>query len=252
MGFTSRELYSQFRQAIDVPPIGSAVRWIRFHRAPKIQEVVLDKARVKININSISENQLTSTIDDSKFLINEFLRRLKPSDCVWYTNRGIGVGACLLGDYLESGEVVVFEPNPKRRERLEDIASLNNIQNIHIVPYELASLPLKKEETVDPQITLLPDKETCYLPFENNSGEHSLPTAIEITYGDSWLSNISKYISLDSDILSMVLVHVPTEDRDKILKICQEYRKNGYESYIINQDELTTIFGTPVESYIRP
>ncbi len=77
----------------------------------------------------------------------KLMRSIIPADGVFIDiGANVGLFTCVMGTYLEAGQVIAYEPNPENIASLQSNIALNSLTNVTVMPFaageESATLPL--------------------------------------------------------------------------------------------------------------
>lgn len=88
----------------------------------------VDGATAKFHVNSLEELGRVNPVPGAgRPKLRELLEQTGPDDVFWEVGANVGVVSCLVGDRLDDGRVIAFEPHPENARRLRENLSLNDV-----------------------------------------------------------------------------------------------------------------------------
>ncbi|MDR9432208.1 MAG: FkbM family methyltransferase, partial [Natronomonas sp.] len=85
-------------------------------------------ATAKFHVNSLEELGRVNPVPGAgRPKLRELLEQTEPDDVFWEVGANVGVVSCLVGDRLDDGRVIAFEPHPENATRLRENLSLNDV-----------------------------------------------------------------------------------------------------------------------------
>lgn len=132
-------------------PISDVYYRLLYYVSDDELQVEVADARAKFRISNYSEsNQFHGNLRLERPMLKDLLETVEPEDIVFDIGANVGLYSCLVGDQLNSGHVVAFEPDPENARRLQDNLTSNDvradIQEVALSDAE-ATATLRLEET---------------------------------------------------------------------------------------------------------
>jgi FkbM family methyltransferase len=101
-----------------------------FLRGGTIITQQVGSATAKFHVNSLEELGRVNPVPGvDRPKLRELLEQTRPDDVFWEVGANVGVVSCLVGDRLDSGRVIAFEPHQHNARRLRESLSLNDVDS---------------------------------------------------------------------------------------------------------------------------
>ena len=116
----------------------SAVYWaLRVEHDPTVRREV-GGYKAEFDVRDGADYYRVRSLLGEESIISCFLDHIRPNDVVFDVGGNIGTHACFVGQKLDDGEIIVFEPSPNYTSRLVTNVS-RNVENGRVLQAALAS-----------------------------------------------------------------------------------------------------------------
>jgi FkbM family methyltransferase len=104
---------------------------------------------VELRMKSKTERSHYRNVMSERWLLEDVVERIRPTDTFWDVGGNIGLYSCTVGQLCE--QVVAVEPFDKNRHRLGENLATNGVATEHLYPYAMADVDEEREFFVDPR-----------------------------------------------------------------------------------------------------
>ena len=108
----------------------------KFHGSPVTKTI--KNTTASFEVSTPAEYARANTLHNERSVIANVIQALNSDDVFYDIGANVGTYTCFMGQLLNDGNVVAFEPHPANVKRLQENAALNNVQ-VEIRPVALSN-----------------------------------------------------------------------------------------------------------------